>query len=246
MARTRRAGPTAAEIGGMFDTVPAADLKKFLTAELRRDPDMLGRFAAVAAKGLKKKRQVDYRAATQRLINRAKGARGYIDHNSSYVSFASVMKDARASERIGDHAEAARIYAGIYEAITDSLEDVVSVDGRFRDQASRCIGRIGACAKASRSTDGRRTILSYLLRMWLADAYGYQHAEFQEAMHEGLAEPGDARHLTGLLIAGVQGAGGMDDWIGEEGARSLERQRRRLRSTLAKHARGGCGCGWED
>lgn len=246
MERTARDGPTAREIGGMIDTVTAAGLKKFMTAELLRDPDMLGRFSSVAAKGLKKKQQVDYKEAAQRLINRAMGQRGIIDHNSSYVSFAGVMKDARASERIGDHAEAARIYAGIYEAITDSLNSICSVESRFIAQASRCVSRIGACAKAARSADGRREILSRLLRMWLADAYGQYHATFQQALHEGLAEPGDARHLTGLLVGGMQGAGGMDGWRGEGGERSLKIQRRRLRSTLAKHARGECGCGWED
>lgn len=246
MARTRTDGPTAREIGGMIDTVTAAGLKKFLTAELLRDPDMLGRFSSVAAKGLKKKRQVDYREAAQKLINRAMGQRGYIDHNSAYVSFAGVVKDARASERIGDHTEAARIYAGIYEAITDSFNSICSVEGRFMAQASRCVVQIGACAKAARSAGGRREILSRLLRMWLADADGLYHSAFQGALHEGLAEPGDARHLTGLLIGGMEGAGGMNMWRGESGERSLKRQRRRLRGTLAKHARGGCGCGWEE
>lgn len=243
MARTRTDGPAARGIGGMIGTVTAAGLKKFPTAELPRGPDMPGRFSSAAAKGLEKKRQVGCKGAAQRPINRAVGRRAYIDHSSPCVSLAGVAKDAGAGEGIGGRTGAARIYAGMYEAITGSFSSICGVEGRFVAQASRCVVRIGACAKAARSAGGRRETLSRPPRMRLADADGLCHSAFQGALHEGPAEPGDARHLTGLPIGGMEGAGGMNMRHGEGGERSLKRQRRRLRGTPAKRAGGGCGCG---
>ena len=240
-----RAGDaTASAIRTMVGMVPDGVARRFLAAELRRNPAALDRFARVARAERKKKMQKDYRAATSAMMKRAAGRKGYIDRHSKAVTFAGPAKDAKDSEKLLDHAEAARIYAEVYEAIEANIGYVYSGIGVFRDQARKCAEGMGRCARAAKDAGERRAILSRLLRMWIsAEIRDYT---LRNAALEGIVDPGDAIDLLRILDSNRSGRNHYAEEEGElkrsivEARRNLEeRAGRRGASRVTSGAGGG-------
>ena len=199
----RAGGATTSAIRTMVGMVPCGVVGRFLAAELRKNPAALDRFARTVRAERKKKMQTDYRAATSAMMKRAAGRKGYIDRHSKMVTFAKPTKDAKDSEKLLDYAEAARIYAEVYEAIEANIGYVYSGIGVFRDQARKCAEGMSRCARATGSTGVRRAILSRLLRMWTnAEIRDYT---LKNAAVEGIVDPGDATDLVRILDSGKGG-----------------------------------------
>ena len=190
--------PTLAEVKKMINVVSDADVKKFLAAELRRDGDMLGRFGALAGRSLSASRGADYYAKTERLLNRGSDG-GLISHHTPYISLVSVTKDAKAREKIGDYAEAARIYGQIADAIIDYLPHIISVTERFRIQASRCIRAMGECAEKEARPGACMRIAGYLAAGYARDYYGMWTDEYGEALDMVPRKQGDKGRLRGVI-----------------------------------------------
>ena len=190
--------PTLTEIKRMINVVSDADVKKFLAAELRRDGDMLGRFGALAGRSLSDSRGADYYAKTERLLNRGSDG-GLISHHTPYVSLVGVTKDAKAREKIGDYAEAARIYGQIAGAIIDHLPYIISVTERFRIQASRCILAMGVCAEKEARPGACMRIAKYLAAGYARDYYGMWTDEYEGALDKVPRKQGGKGKLRGVI-----------------------------------------------
>ena len=190
--------PAAAEIRKMINVVSEADIKKFLAAELRRDGDMLGRFGALAGKSLAGSRGADYYAKVERLLEKGSD-RGLISHHTPYISLVSVTKDAKAREKIGDYAEAARIYGQIADAIIDWLPHIFSVTERFRSQASRCILAMGGCAEKAGDAGARMRIAKYLAAGYARDYSGMWTDEYEAALEKVVQKQGDGKRLREVI-----------------------------------------------
>lgn len=207
MARAKGGGgPNPSAITAMLGMIPTATAGRFLAAEMRRDPDALKRFVAVVRNERRKRLQKDYRAETDRMLKRAAGKKGYIDQSSKLVKFSGPMKDAKDSEKIYDHAEAARIYGEVYEAIMENIERVYSGTGMFYRQANRCIEGMGRCAGEVRGTGERRGILSAMAALWIDDR-NYNSSAFRKALVHGISSPEDAGHVASMIKARRRGGG---------------------------------------
>lgn len=206
-ARKRR--PTLAEVRKMINVVPDADIKKFLAAELRKDEGLLARFGELTSRSLADSRGEDYYAKVKNLLDRASGG-GPISHHTRYISLADVMKDARAREKIGDHAEAARIYGQIASAIIDYLPMIYSVADRFRNHASRCILAMGECAEKAGGAGERRRIARYLADAYARDYDGMWVDEYEASLDKVIQARGDKERLL-ETIEKVLSAGPPDD-----------------------------------
>ena len=200
--------PTLAEVKKMINVVSDADIKKFLAAELRRDGDMLGRFGALAGRSLSDSRGADYYAKTERLLNKGSDG-GLISHHTPYVSLVGVTKDAKAREKIGDYAEAARIYGQVAAAIIDWLPYIISVTERFRSQASRCILAMGGCAEKEPNAGARMRIAKYLAAGYARDYYGMWTDEYGASLDKVPQKEGDKEKLR-AVIEKVLSAGAPD------------------------------------
>ena len=190
--------PAAAEIRKMINVVSEADIKKFLASELRRDGDMLGRFGALAGRSLSDSRGADYYAKVERLLEKGSD-RGLISHHTPYISLVSVTKDAKAREKIGDYAEAARIYGQIADAIIDHLPHIFSVTERFRSQASRCILAMGGCAEKAGDAGARMRIARYLAAGYVRDYGGMWTDEYEDALDKVVQKQGDKERLRKVI-----------------------------------------------
>ena len=194
-ARQRR--PALAEVRKLIGVVPDADIKKFLAAELRRDGDMLARFSGLASRSLAGSRGDDYYAKVKGMLDRASGG-GFISHHTRHISLAGVIKDARAREKIGDYAEAARIYGQIADAVIDYLPMIYSVASRFRDHASRCILAMGGCAEKADGAEWRR-IAGYLASGYARDHDGMWADEYEAALDKAIRSRDDEGRLIGII-----------------------------------------------
>ena len=217
----------------LVNVVPSQDLKKFIVAELRKDDDLLGRFSAVFAKAENARGGKDYRAIVQGRFDRAKGRKGYIDRfTTRSVKFTDIMAEAKACERVGDYAGAARIYSETSESIDYNFPWVYSGSGRYYNMGERCIERIILCAKKARGTNERRTILRYLLRGWAAQPDDLSDYKYENAMKSMASGPDDFRHMVEVLDAGMPVIYSIDH------RGSVRKHRQGMREILAKHARG--------
>ena len=184
--------------------MPAQDLKKFVVAELRKDQNLLARFSAVFARAEKARSRKDYRARVQSRFNRAKGKKGYIDRlTTRTVGFADIMKEAKACEKIGDYAGAARIYSEVSESIRYNLSWVYSGTGRFYNLAEQCLKNIALCARKARSADERGAILWYVLRGWAVEADGLSDYRYEDVLASGASGPDDYRLMAKMLDDGI-------------------------------------------
>ena len=217
----------------LVNAIPSQDLKKFIVAELRKDDDLLGRFSAVFARAEKARSGKDYRAIVQGRFDRAKGRKGYIDRfTTRNVKFTDIMGEAKACEKVGDYAGAARIYSETSESIDYNFPWVYSGSGRFYNMGKRCIERITACAKKARGADERRTILGYLLRGWAAQADGLSDYRYKGVVKSAASGPDDFRFMVKMLDEG------MPVIYNVEHRGDIEKHRQSMREMLARHARG--------
>ena len=218
----------------MVNAVPPAETRKFLAAELRKDPALLERYAAVFSRTQRAKGTADYRARVQDRMDRAKGRKGYIDRfDAPKITFTDILKDARASEKIGDYVGAARIYAEASEAILHNLPWVQSKIGRFHGPAGRFIENMGACATRARTAADRRKILAYLLRGWVSNTE-WSDYDYKRAVAKGAADLGEVRFLIDMFDDGVQPV-----YKARHGDKDYEAERLRdIRRELAKITKG--------
>ena len=234
--RQQKRLPSMPEISRAINAVPAAEAKKFFASEMRKDPALLGRFLAVARRLREAQKKIDYGEAVQKRLDRTAGKRGIIDHFTKTVDFSDLLQEARASEKIGDRAEAARLYAEMSEAILRNMSRIdYRIEDRFQGQAKRCIMRIGKYAREARSADDRRVFLAYLLRGWAADIYNQALYEYAGSALGSGTEPDDARYMAGLLNA-IKGDTGKRQKAGED--KYAASHLREMRKMLDDHVRG--------
>lgn len=182
----------------MLGMVPPATAGRFLAAEMRRNPDVLVRFIAIVKSERQKKMRKDYKAETDRMLKRAAGKKGYIARNSKLLDFSRPMKDAKDSEKIYDYVEAARIYAEVYEAVVMNMGVRYGNSGLFSRQVSKCIEKMGKCAKEARSTSERRSILSRMTSLWIDDQH-YNSHDFRKALVHGISDSDDAGYVSSMI-----------------------------------------------
>ena len=223
----RPAGLSAPALLKLVNAVPAQDLKKFVVAELRKDKDLLGRFSAVFSRTQKAKGGKDYRAMVQGKFNRAKGKKGYIDRLTTRdVKFTDVMGEAKASEKIGDYAGAARIYSEVSESIEHNMPRVYSGTGRFYNMSRRCLERMALCAKKVRGEGERRKILWYILRGWAAQGDGLSDYRYEGVLESAASGKEDYRAMVKMLDDGIPAVYDVEDR--GEAKKHLESMRRKV------------------
>lgn len=146
------------------------------------------------------------------------------------------MKDARATERVGDYVGAARMYAEVSISIRHNLPWVHSGSGRFYNASMQCLERMASCARAARADGDRRKILAYVLPEWALQTDGLSDHTYTRVLEEGIAGRGDVRFLLRLLDMGIPR-------IYDTGSSKASRYRhlRRMRGEISKLARGGNG-----
>ena len=169
----------------------------------------------------------------QSRFDRAKGKKGYIDRATTRtVIFTDIMKEAKASEKIGDYKGAARIYSEVSESIVHNLPWVYVGSGRFYNLARRCLENIALCAKKARRADERGAILWYVLRGWAMRPGAIADGYYEDALKLGASGQDDYRLMVKMLDDGIPVA------YNVEHRGDVKEHLEIMRKTVARHVRG--------
>ena len=197
-AAQRRANLKAdkGEVRAILKGATADQMRRFLEKEMMRDATVLDRFSHVT--GITRARRTDYRPRIAALFSKADSqveSRGWADN----ADFGGIAKAAKAFEKAGDRAEAARIYIQLCDAISSNIKSSFDSGGHYEAWYARSVRMLGECAGKMDDEKERRTVLSRMVDICIDNDPENYDGEYDGALFDALATPEDAEHVVELV-----------------------------------------------
>ena len=197
-AAQRRANLKAdkGEVRAILKGATADQMRRFLEKEMMRDATVLDRFSHVT--GITRARRTDYRPRIAALFSKADSqveGRGWADN----ADFGGIAKAAKAFEKAGDRAEAARIYIQLCDAISSNIKTSFDSGGHYEAWYARSVRMLGECAQKMDGEKERRAVISRMVDICIDnDPENYEN-EYDDALLDALATPEDAEYVVELV-----------------------------------------------
>lgn len=217
---------TKETVGSLLEKATPEQAMSFLAKMMASDTDMLHRF--IAEHGLKSEYGISrYEGDLASLYGSADRSGGKITQG---LDFGEQFAEARRARLEGKHADAARMYRALSEAISGGMGDVSDDSGYYEDCFIEALDGMVECILRERPDhDKKRGYISYLFERTASAEAGFSR-HYRGALEEICSADKDLAHWQELI------GGTAADWAGGDGLEEALRMQSHILGRQGRHA----------
>ena len=186
-------------INTLLNNLAMEELKDFLKAEFKKDPNLRTHFAIYFSGKGEEKSIHDYKKEISLLYKEAAGRYGLIGYGTE-VNFSHIRDLAERYIQKRNLLEAAKIYQALSEVIAENMSMVDNSDGYYRGEFDDAINGLILCLKeAELRYKEKKRYINYLFNKYIENGPDYFKENYDYALQQICASKEDLTYWKELL-----------------------------------------------